>query len=64
MEITALDSALSLYEAAPENSLSSATSLKMLDSTMELSQQMSQEMIKMMENSVTPYLGGNIDVSI
>lgn len=64
MEITALNSALSMYEAAPTNSLSSATSLKMLDNTMELNEQMSQEMIKMMENSVNPHIGGNIDVSI
>lgn len=64
MEITALNSALNLYEAAPTNSVSSATSLKMLDNTMEMTEQMSQEMIKMMENSVMPHLGGNIDVSI
>lgn len=64
MDITSLNSALSTYEAAPINSLSSVTSLKMLDMTMELNEQLSQDMIKMMENSVTPHLGGNIDISI
>lgn len=64
MEIASLNSALSLYEAAPSNSLSSATSLKMLDNVMEMNEQMSQDMIKMMENSVTPHLGGNIDISV
>ena len=64
MEIASLNSALSLYEAAPSTSLSSATSLKMLDNVMEMNEQMSQDMIKMMENSVTPHLGSNIDISV
>ena len=64
MDMTSLNSALGLYEAAPTNSLASITSLKMLDNTMELTEQMNQEMIKMMENSVTPHLGSNFDVSI
>ena len=64
MDMTSLNFALGLYEAAPANSLASITSLKMLDNTMELNEQMNQEMIKMMENSVTPHLGSNFDVSI
>ena len=64
MEIESLNCALSLYESAPSNSLSSVTSLKMLDNAMGLNEQMSQDMIKMMENSVMPHLGSNIDVSV
>ena len=64
MEIASLNSALSLYEATPSDSLASVTSLEMLDNAMELNEQMSQDMIKMMENSVTPHLGSNIDISI
>ena len=64
MEIASLNSALSLYEAAPSYSLSSATSFKMLDKVMEMNEQMSQDMIKMMENSVTPHLVSNIDISV
>jgi len=36
----------------------------MLDKTMELNEQLNASMIKMMEQSVTPHLGGNIDIRI
>ena len=45
-------------------SLTGAVSLKMLDKTMEMADTMNQSMVKMMENSVTPHLGGNIDLSV
>ena len=45
-------------------SLTGAVSLKMLDKTMEMADTMNQSMVKMMENSVTPHLGGNIDLSL
>lgn len=45
-------------------SLTGAVILKMLDKTMEMADTMNQSMVKMMENSVTPHLGGNIDLSL
>ena len=39
-------------------------SIKMLDNAIDLNNTMAQGTIKMMENSVTPYLGGNIDISV
>lgn len=45
-------------------SLQGAVSIKMLDNSMDMTKQMSEGMVKMMENSVTPHLGSNIDVSV
>jgi hypothetical protein len=36
----------------------------MLGKSLDTTEQMGGQMIKMMENSVTPYLGSNIDVSV
>ena len=39
-------------------------SVAVLDMTMELNEQLNASMIKMMEQSVTPHLGANIDIRI
>ncbi len=44
--------------------LPEAMSVAVLDMTMELNEQLNASMIKMMEQSVTPHLGANIDVRI
>lgn len=36
----------------------------MLDKTMELNEQLNAQMLQALEQSVTPHLGGNIDVYI
>ena len=46
------------------DALSSAASVAMLGNAMDLNEVMAESTIKMMENSVTPYLGSNIDVSV
>ena len=38
--------------------------LAVLSKQLDVSQQMGSEMVKALENSVTPYLDGNIDVSV
>ena len=45
-------------------SLPEMVSVAMLDKTMELNQQLNTEMIQAMEHSVTPHLGGNVDLYI
>ena len=45
-------------------SLPEVVSVAVLDMTMDLNEQLNASMIKMMEQSVTPHLGGNIDVRI
>ncbi|MEE1008513.1 MAG: YjfB family protein [Agathobacter sp.] len=62
MDLCNLDSALNAVSSYDSlNSLSAVASLKMLDNALELNDSMSQEMVKMMENSVTPHIGSNID---
>lgn len=45
-------------------SLPEVVSVAVLDMTMELNEQLNASMMKMMEQSVTPHLGANIDVRI
>ena len=45
-------------------SLPEVVSIAMLDMTMELNEQLNAQMVKMMEQSVTPHLGGNIDIYV
>ena len=45
-------------------SLPEVVSVAVLDMTMELNEQLNAQMVKMMEQSVTPHLGANIDVRI
>lgn len=38
--------------------------LAILSKQLDVSQEMGNQMVKALENSVTPYLGGNLDVSV
>lgn len=70
MDIANVSSALNTVSSYNIGTSVSAVSLPemvgvaMLDMTMELNEQLNAQMIKMMEQSVTPHLGGNIDVRI
>ena len=67
MDITAVSSALSAlsaYGPSATGSLGQAVSIKMLDQTMEMTEAMNAQLIQMMEQSVTPHLGNNIDIRI
>lgn len=67
MEISAVSSALSAvqsYGAYSTGSVAQVASVKMLDNAMELSETMNSQLISMMEQSVNPNLGGNIDIRI
>lgn len=64
MDISGMNAALSAVNSASPSSIVGLTSLKMLDNTIDASEQMGADLAKMMENSVTPYIGGNIDLSI
>ena len=67
MDIAAVSSALSAvqsYGPYATGGLSQAVSIKMLDNTMELNEAMNTQLVSMMEQSVNPNLGGNIDVRI
>lgn len=57
-------SALSAYGPYSTGSLGQAVSLKMLDQTMEMNEAMNTQLIQMMEQSVTPHLGSNVDIRI
>ena len=64
MNIGNVNSALSAINASEPSSLMESVGVKMLDKSLYASVSMNDSMIRMMENSVTPYLGGNIDVSV
>lgn len=64
MNIGNENSALSAINASEPSSLMESVGMKMLDKTLDTSASMNDSIIRMMENSVTPYLGGNIDVSV
>lgn len=70
MDITGVGFALntvSSYNIGSSTStaaLPEMVSVAMLDKTMELNQQLNTEMIQALEHSVTPHLGGNVDVYI
>lgn len=67
MEIAAVSSALSAvqsYGPSMTGSISQAVSIKMLDQTMEMNEAMNSQLISLMEQSVTPHLGGNIDLRV
>lgn len=64
MDITSINSALSAVNVSSPGSLSEAVSLKMLDNTLDTNAALSEGLTKMMEHSVYPNLGGNIDVSV
>lgn len=64
MDIMNISSALSAVQVSSPSSLSGAVSMQMLDNTLDMNEQMNASMVKMMENSVTPHIGGNIDISV
>lgn len=64
MDIANVSSALSAVNASDPGSLASTVSLKMLDNTLDSNAALSEGLTKMMERSVYPNLGGNIDVSV
>ena len=67
MDIAAVSSALSAvgsYGITSMGSVPQTVSVEMLDNAMEANEAMSSQMIKMMEQSVTPNLGGNIDIRV
>lgn len=70
MDIANLDTALSTltaYDASSsvsQGSLAYAVSTAVLGQSLDLTAQMGDAMIQMMEHSVTPELGGNIDVRV
>ena len=64
MNIGNVSSALSAINASEPSSLMESVGVKMLDKSLDASVSMNDSMIRMMENSVTPYLGGNIDASV
>lgn len=59
-----MDMAVSAVNAAPQGSLSEAVGIKMLDEQMDVASEQGKSVIKMMEQSVNPELGANIDVSV
>lgn len=63
MEIANVSSALSAVSASNPGTMAESVSLKMLDKTLDANASLSAGLTKMMENSVYPNLGGNIDVS-
>lgn len=67
MDIAAVSSALSAlqsYGPYATGGLSQAVSIKMLDNTMEMSEAMNAQLVSMMEQSVNPNLGANIDIRV
>ncbi len=63
MEIGNVTSALRDVQMSAPSTMQERVSIKMLDNAMDLSEVMSEGMVKMMENSVTPHLGSNIDIN-
>ncbi|MEE1028947.1 MAG: putative motility protein [Agathobacter sp.] len=64
MEIGAINSALSAVTTSKPGSVAAETSMAMLNNTLDINNAMGQSMIKMMENSVNPAVGGNFDMSV
>lgn len=64
MEIGAINSALSAVTTSKPGSVVAETSMAMLNNTLDINNAMGQSMIKMMENSVNPAVGGNFDMSV
>lgn len=65
MDISAVSSALSAvssYGAYATGSVAQAVSVEMLDQAMDMNESMNAQLISLMEQSVTPHLGGNIDI--
>ncbi len=63
MELTGIDIAAYSMSLASSNMMTNV-SIAMLDNAMEVQEMMGQQMAKMMELSVTPSLGGNLDIQV
>lgn len=64
MDISNVSASLAAVNSADPGSLAGAVSLKMLSNAIDSNESMSIGLTKMMENSVYPHLGSNIDVSV
>lgn len=64
MDIANVSSALSAVKAAEPSSMSGAVSMKMLGKALDMSESMNEGLTRMMEQSVTPHIGGNFDMSV
>lgn len=58
MDIASLSTALSMTE------LNNDIGILMLGKQLDAAETMGDSMVKLMEQSVTPHLGGNIDISL
>lgn len=67
MEIAAVSSALSAvnsYAPTQMGSVAQAVSVEMLDQAMDMNEAMNSQLISLMEQSVNPHIGGNIDFRV
>ena len=64
MDISSISSALLSVNSSDPGSLANAVSIKMLDNAISSNESLGVGLAKMMENSVYPNLGSNIDVSV
>ena len=61
MEISALSQASQVNSA---QGVAKTTSLAMLNKTLDFNEQAGETLTKMMEQSVNPHIGGNLDLSV
>ena len=64
MDIMNVNSALGAVSEYSSNASLRDVGVKMLDNTLEMNEALNQDMIRMMELSVNPNIGGNFDMSI
>lgn len=64
MDIAALNDPALHAASSIGNPIGQALGIVMLDKQLELTQTMSQDMVKAMERSVNPAVGGNIDMYV
>ena len=64
MEISSLNFALDAVSSSSLTTVSGQASLAMLDNALEQTETSNKAMIRMMELSVNPAVGGNFDVSL
>jgi hypothetical protein len=64
MEITPMIDIPSLSMAMSQNKVMSDVSVAMLDTSLDVFKDAGESMTKMMEQSVNPNIGGNIDISV
>ena len=64
MDVTGVGAAINAAYYTSVNSLNTQIGIAMLGKSLDTVDALGSDMIKMMENSVTPYLGGNIDLSV